>query len=979
VTYADENWQQLYVQDNKTGMFLDMQGIPFPLPLPEVVLLEGRTVLTNGFRRIENLSVQPLEGVGRPLMRNVLRASDLYLPGYGSILVRVRGVVTSFVEEDRLALRLDMDGTPVVAYVKNYRRSDLEGLLGARVHMEVVCSQQFGKDMRVERVWLLAGGWRDIHVDVPGVQDPFDAIPRDIAELQGTNAVRFLDSRVQVHGIVSSWQVADWIDVSDGTGTIRANIPFITINPMGSKYEVCGALKKAEDGSLYLDAALARELDPVAQSNSFDLSLYMTNVHSRIEDVRNLSRQKAKQNLPVRVKGFVTLHDELWQNLFIFDGTNGVYVEALVLGRLKPGMWLDVAGVTKPGDWFPFVGSADVRVVGARNLPVPEKVTFEEASRGSNDCQWCQLSGIVQEVRENDGRLYVNVETEQGGVFICWLAHVNNTNYVKTLPGAAVVVQGVCVNQISKTGQLTGFIMRLHDESFIIRQGGSKEMECSIADINRLIPATVGNSLFKVRGIVSLVDSRSFYLQDKSGGIRVCPMRHAGMPKVGDCLEVAGMRSVQNYSAFLNAASFAPSDLPYRMVPRKVRGQNLFSGECGGELVTIKAQVLERVSPGGEPKFFVQEGRLIFQAQGAFPLADVSGIKEGAIVSLTGVCDVARISAIEIKSCRLLLRSPRDIQVVWRPPEGWDWQRFFWVLGLLTLVLLAGVFWVLMLRRQVRLQTQQISDRLEREAALEARLLQAQKMESIGQLAAGVAHDFNNLLTVIEGYAAMLEADSSIVKESRNSLGAIIHASHRAAELTQQLLAFSRQQPLKLQMLDINDVLAAVSKLFAGLLTESIKLTTVMASDLPLVRGDPGMIQQVMMNLLVNARDAMPNGGLLEIQTAHVTLSGESVSMPGRVGEFVRVTVRDNGVGMSPDVQRRIFEPFFTTKDVGKGTGLGLATVHGIVQQHGGWVDVSSAVGQGTAFEVYLPAFRPKSEPASASPTEEIEPGPTQG
>jgi hypothetical protein len=248
VTYADENWQQLYVQDNKTGMFLDMQGIPFPLPLPEVVLLEGRTVLTNGFRRIENLSVQPLEGVGRPLMRNVLRASDLYLPGYGSILVRVRGVVTSFVEEDRLALRLDMDGTPVVAYVKNYRRSDLEGLLGARVHMEVVCSQQFGKDMRVERVWLLAGGWRDIHVDVPGVQDPFDAIPRDIAELQGTNAVRFLDSRVQVHGIVSSWQVADWIDVSDGTGTIRANIPFITINPMGSKYEVCGALKKAEDG-----------------------------------------------------------------------------------------------------------------------------------------------------------------------------------------------------------------------------------------------------------------------------------------------------------------------------------------------------------------------------------------------------------------------------------------------------------------------------------------------------------------------------------------------------------------------------------------------------------------------------------------------------------------------------------------------------------------------------------------------------------
>ncbi|MDB6169449.1 MAG: multi-sensor hybrid histidine kinase [Verrucomicrobia bacterium] len=242
---------------------------------------------------------------------------------------------------------------------------------------------------------------------------------------------------------------------------------------------------------------------------------------------------------------------------------------------------------------------------------------------------------------------------------------------------------------------------------------------------------------------------------------------------------------------------------------------------------------------------------------------------------------------------------------------------------------------------------------------LEERYLQSQKVQAIGQLAGGVAHDFNNILTVIAGYTHLLLRDPKMTEPLRHGLDQIRIAGVRASGLTGQLLAFSRKQHLQPRVIHLNAVAAEMDSMLQRLVGENIRIRTVGVSGLAAVRADPGQIQQVLMNLVVNARDAMmPKGGLLTIETANVVLGPEYTRIHHDLtpGSYVMLAVSDTGVGMSPEVQARLFEPFFTTKIPGQGTGLGLATCHGIIKQSGGHIAAYSEVGHGTTFKVYLPA-----------------------
>lgn len=354
----------------------------------------------------------------------------------------------------------------------------------------------------------------------------------------------------------------------------------------------------------------------------------------------------------------------------------------------------------------------------------------------------------------------------------------------------------------------------------------------------------------------------------------------------------------------------------------------------------------------------VRLGRTNITVEAAFPgaMSQFSRLQLGSRLRLTGIYFIHftdNTGMIELELARA-----GDLQVL-QVPIWWTARRLTLAgAGLLALLVLIAS-WSLTLRLQLRRQTRNLSRQHDTEVQLEQQLAQAKRLEAVGRLAGGVAHDFNNLLTVILGHAELLRMQCEDVRW-HPALDQIVDAGRRAARLTAQLLAYGRQQKTGAIALELPRLIQGMENILRSLLPESIKITYALDSGLWPVRGDAGQLEQVLMNLAANARDAMAGAGEFKLAVANLPLSPEEAAdyMHAQPGHYVCLSVSDTGTGMAPEIVEKIFDPFFTTKAPGKGTGLGLASVHGIVVQNGGALRVWSQPGRGTRFDILLPRYR---------------------
>jgi signal transduction histidine kinase len=625
-----------------------------------------------------------------------------------------------------------------------------------------------------------------------------------------------------------------------------------------------------------------------------------------------------------------------------------------------------VAGETDRGDFAPVIKNATIRVIGKGSFPPLLHPDPSAPFKAQEENCWAELEGIVQAAEQNvDKTTTLQLKVKQAPI----LAIVQNLPLSAALADyvdAQIRFQGVYTPLFNSDRKLTGYKMIVNSPKDIItiRRSAGDSYDSPSRPIKNLLeysPEGYPEHRVKISGVVTFSGSdRTLYLQDGTGSMRVEAPDTQIIP-INSSIDVLGylinsqkqpvLRFTQIRKVVPNL-KFAPAPIP---VPVQ------FADRSDGKLVVLEAFLRNHRSFLGEHIFSFESGWKTFDAtlQHSQSFQGEKELREGALIQLTGICTVAWNNDMAQpipKGFKILLRSTDDIRII-KPAPWWTRDRAINAAGSLLGILLLASIWLLVLRRQVSARTHQLRQQMSEKEALEEQLRQSQKLESVGRLAGGVAHDFNNLLTVINGYSEMLIADIQGQPEILTNVKEIHKAGERAKALTRQLLAFSRKQVLKPVELDLNGLVGETEKMLRRVIGEDITLVVKLSPVPCYVQVDPGQLTQVLLNLAVNARDAMPEGGTLSLELDAVYLDSSFVDTRPEVtpGEYILLIISDTGSGMDAETLSHLFEPFFTTKEPGKGTGLGLATVFGIVKQSGGHIWVSSETGHGTRFTIYLP------------------------
>jgi signal transduction histidine kinase len=967
VTFSDPEWNLLFVEDGEKSMFCKTSQ-------PQVrdgdlVELSGVTALEGQDSRVQNLQVVNL-GKGR--ISAAARTPLKQLGSVGPRRVQVGGtVVRVHNHTGRLFLQLESGGIRCSAFVRDHALDqpmhEWMDWIGAEIQVTGINSSEPGQGKLVNGK-LFVSGTNDLLQLRPPKQKLSSLQPilsRQVKEYLKDGEP---GPYVYLEGRVWEYQAGKSLILYDPTGLIRAEI-LQEVDLSNTKEVRVWGRPLMKDGEVQLVDAVFLDVDPRLTPFSVPESLSNPPLLTTTDAVRRMRREEARNGYPVELTGVITYSDPIWSNVFLSDDTGGIYLDLGTNAAPKTMQLVRIRGYTAPGGFSPVVTRPEITVLGTTNLPKPVQVTFGDISLGGYDCQWIEISGWVSSQKPVDHLTVFAVTTAQGEFEV----RIPKGG-LPVLAERWVQFRGVCGASAGKPGSsIIGIrlsVPAFQDEFVhVLPQTSASEATPpdSILDLRTFNPRVDTTRFSKVGGCVTFArPPTKYYLQDDTGGLLVEPRWSLDL-RLGDYCELIGFPVRQGDQVMLRAVKVTSAHAtnpppPTSVTPREI----VSSGEHHAELVRITGRIVQTRPRSEYSVIYLQEAGIDFGAVldrvGEIP----SFCQPGARVAVTGICVRHQEAEEQLSGFRILLRGPTDLELV-DPPPFWSLTRILQGTAVMGGLMLVAFVWVALLRRRVQEQTDLVRQRLESEAKLRDRLRSAQKMEAVGQLAGGIAHDFNNILTVIQGNLGLALGTAGMPQEAVSCVQDAEAAAERASKLTRQLLAFSRKQVLQATTVDLNEVVAGMGKMLGRLLGEQIQLECRYAPALPLIKADPHMLEQILMNLCVNARDAMPAGGVLSIATQRVTLeeSQAEIHPEGRPGEFVVLTVSDTGLGMSKEVLQHIFEPFFTTKDVGKGTGLGLATVLGIAQQHEGWVEAQSTPGKGSSLRVYLPV---PEKPIQAAP-----------
>jgi len=919
-------------------------------------------------------------------------------------LVSAEGLIDTEIDQGtHCTIVFLQGGTSAYAYVMKGTNSPVPFKPGDIIRITGVYSAQFDKGGKLNSISLWAGSQTNVKVI-----GSIDKDARFNTPVTSSHEIQFLSPNNLVHvaGVVHKYEAGQWATIWDKTGQILVQSKQSQTLRFGDVIEAIGypyyvGVQSCLHDAVYrvTSATNAAALLQDMATNTVPLCL--------AEQVRDLSLEDAARHLPVTIQGIVTWSHADTSFAYVQDGSGGIKVmnprwdDA---GSMKPGTIVRVDGVTYAGGFVPIVTNAVLRRAGWFNIVPGPFVTLEQALTGIEEGNWVEMQGFVRNITRTKGLVRFDLSTSSGE-FAVWGPATQSYDWYK---GSIIRVDGVCSAMSNRRHQMKGIQLWTPDINTYAHVEVPAPDDVFAAPFRRLanlrrfnVEGTLNQRLRTTGTVVQAESGRGISLQDGVDSVLALSQQKDPL-QLGDKVEVVGFPGQQGQKFVLREAAYRRISSGPEPAPMLLSATNSTDSNLEGLLVQARGTVLNVMKKNGETRMLVQAKGFTFEAGLAPSNVESNQLQEVQLDSqiiVKGVYEMQRDEYGRPASFLLRLRSGNDIQLAQEAP-WWTTARLLAGLVGTMIIFLVALIWGLLIARKNKLlsqvqtdlriakdklevrvdertrELQTANERLKAEMAerqeTEKALRQAQKMEALGQLAGGIAHDFNNLLTVIRGYADCLQAEPIQPHERDKAINEIRFAADRAAKLTSRMLIFCRKKPLQRENVDLNELIRNLGNLLKRLLGENIAIEFQSNKKMMMVHADSGMMEQIILNLAVNARDAMPNGGRLSIHADEIEVRPEqcTANPKARPGPFICIAVSDTGSGITPEVLPHLFEPFFTTKELGKGTGMGLATVYGIVQQHTGWIEVESQAGCGATFKIFLPGAAGIASAGTVSTTE---------